>query len=148
MEEPPWRNKRKEPPTSTSSHAKKRSAPAVDAQEDAWVAEEDQFVLRQAKKKAALRVRAGRAKPIDWLAVTLSMIDPTVNPVDHAWEADDSAEMDMVDPEGVFEVLNQEQLEDLEEEISTYLTLEKHPKNREFWTVRYRLSYIQSGTTN
>jgi hypothetical protein len=137
MDAPPWR-KRKEPPTSTSSYSKKRSAPAVDAQEDAWVAEEDQFVLRQAKKKAALRVKSGRAKPIDWLAVTLSMIDPTVNPVDHAWEADDDdAEMDMVDPEGVFEILNQEQLGELEKDIGTYLTLEKHPKNREFWTVSF-----------
>jgi hypothetical protein len=96
-------------------------------------------VLRQAKKKAALRVKSGRAKPIDWLAVTLSMVDPSVNPIDHAWEADDSAEMDMVDPEGVFEVLNQEQLEELERDIGTYLALEKHVKNREFWTVRYHL---------
>lgn len=32
-----------------------------------WVAQEDIFVLKQAKKKAEIRVKEGRAKPIDWL---------------------------------------------------------------------------------
>src|SRR5689334_18300820 len=41
-----------------------------------WVSEEDSFVLKQAKKKAVIRVREGRAKPIDWLAVILRVIDP------------------------------------------------------------------------
>jgi len=135
MDAPPWRQRggslqSKKP---TSSIPKKRSAP-VDTQEEAWVAEEDQFVLRQAKKKAALRVKGGRAKPIDWLAVTLSIIDPTRNPVEH-WEDEDSSEMDLVDPEGVFEVLNQSQLEELERDIDIYLTLEKQKTNRDFWMV-------------
>ena len=30
-----------------------------------WVAQEDDFVLRQAKKKAEIRVKEGRPKPID-----------------------------------------------------------------------------------
>ena len=35
-----------------------------------WVSQEDTFVLKQAKKKAEIRVKEGRAKPIDYLAVT------------------------------------------------------------------------------
>ncbi|KAF2430376.1 putative cactin [Tothia fuscella] len=135
MEAPPWRRGDK-PAVSTQpayNNPRKRPAPADD-QEQAWVAEEDQFVLKQAKKKAALRVRGGRAKPIDWLAVTLSIIDPTVNPVDHHWEDEEKAEMDMVDPEGVFEALDQGQLEELEKDIDNYITLEKNQKNRDFWT--------------
>src|ERR1700716_4138317 len=42
-----------------------------DEKEREWVAQEDTFVLKQAKKKAEIRVKEGRAKPIDWLAVTL-----------------------------------------------------------------------------
>jgi hypothetical protein len=140
MEAPPWRRGDKPPPSATtvSHNPKKRPAPS-DAQEDAWVADEDQFVLRQAKKKAALRVKGGRAKPIDWLAVTLSIIDPTVKATDDIWEDEDSTEMDMVDPEGVFEMLNLAQLEELEKDIDNYVTLENNRKNRDFWTVR-RLS--------
>ena len=48
------RARREEYSSRTQQQSKKRG---IDAQEDAWVAEEDQFVLRQAKKKAALRVK-------------------------------------------------------------------------------------------
>ncbi|KAG5303113.1 NY-REN-24 antigen [Histoplasma capsulatum G186AR] len=95
-----------------------------------WVAQEDDFVLKQAKKKAEIRVKEGRAKPIDWLTITLRVIDPTRNPLDD--EIADS-ELDLIDPDGVFEGLSPNQLRDLEADIDTFLTLEKHPKNRDFW---------------
>lgn len=97
-----------------------------------WVAQEDTFVLKQAKKKAEIRVKEGRAKPIDWLAVTLRVIDPTRNPLDD--QIPDS-ELDLVDPEGVFEGLSQAQLSELEKDIDTFLTLETAPQNRDFWKV-------------
>lgn len=99
-----------------------------------WVAQEDTFVLKQAKKKAEIRVKEGRAKPIDWLAVTLRVIDPTRNPLDD--EIPDS-ELDLVDPEGVFEGLSQAQLAELEKDIDTFLTLETAPQNRDFWKVTF-----------
>lgn len=127
---PPWRSipvrappKPAPPPTIPS----KRSA---DTQEAAWVADEDRFVLQQAKKKAAIRVKGGRGRPIDWLAVTLRVIDPTKNVLDE--EVDDS-ELDIVDPEGVFEGLSDGQLEDLEKEIDIYLILETNGSNQDFW---------------
>lgn len=101
-----------------------------------WVAQEDDFVLKQAKKKAEIRVKEGRAKPIDWLTITLRVIDPTRDPLDD--EIADS-ELDLIDLDGVFEGLSPDQLRDLEADIDTFLTLEKHPKNRDFWKVYYHI---------
>ncbi|KAL4955858.1 mid region of cactin-domain-containing protein [Aspergillus filifer] len=95
-----------------------------------WVAQEDVFVLKQAKKKAEIRVKDGRAKPIDWLTVMLRVIDPTRNPLDD--EISDS-ELDLIDPEGVFEGLSQTQLGDLEKDIDTFLGLELNSQNRDYW---------------
>lgn len=97
-----------------------------------WVAQEDIFVLKQAKKKAEIRVKEGRAKPIDWLAVTLRVIDPTRDPLDD--EIADS-ELDLIDPDGVFEGLAQGQLAELEKDIETFLGLESNSQNRDFWKV-------------
>lgn len=107
-------------------------------QQRQWVAQEDTFVLKQAKKKAEIRVKEGRAKPIDWLAVTLRVIDPTRNPLDD--EISDS-DLDLIDPEGVFEGLSQTQLAELEKDIDTFLHLETTQKNRDFWKVRGTLNF-------
>ncbi|KKK24311.1 hypothetical protein P175DRAFT_0506608 [Aspergillus ochraceoroseus IBT 24754] len=101
-----------------------------DEQVREWVAQEDIFVLKQAKKKAEIRVKEGRAKPIDWLTVTLRVIDPTRNPLDD--EIADS-ELDLVDPDGIFEGLSPSQLLDLEKDIDTFLGLETNSQNRDFW---------------
>jgi hypothetical protein len=97
------------------------------------VADEDRFVLQQAKKKAALRVRGGRAKPIDWLAVTLRFIDPAEKSI--LDEEVEDHELDIVDPEGVLEGLDNGDLAELEKEIENYLTLETSKSNREYWNV-------------
>lgn len=115
-----------------------------DAQEAAWVAQEDAFVIKQAKKKAAIRVKEGRAKPIDWLAVILRVIDPDWDLLD-----DDlvDSEHDVVDPDGVFEGLSDAQLSELERDIDTYLTLETSRGNRDFWKVRvHGLRFLQALT--
>lgn len=87
-------------------------------------------MLKQAKKKAQIRVREGRAKPIDWLAVILRVIDPDRDLLD-----DDEYEVqtDVVDPEGVFEGLDDRQLEELCEEIQSYMTLETNKANQDYW---------------
>lgn len=105
------------------------------------MADEDRFVLQQAKKKAALRVRGGRAKPIDWLAVTLRFIDPAEKSI--LDEEVEDHELDIVDPEGVLEGLNNEELAELEKEIENYLTLETSKSNRDYWTVSV-CAYIAS----
>jgi hypothetical protein len=107
----------------------KRSA---DSQEEKWVAEEDIFVLKQAKKKAEIRVKDGRARPIDWLAVTLRLIDPDRDLLDD--EVPDS-DLDVVDPDGVFEGLSEQRLSELEKDIDTYIALERKKENRDYWNV-------------
>jgi hypothetical protein len=101
-----------------------------DEQTKKWVAQEDSFVLKQAKKKADIRVREGRAKPIDWLAVILRVIDPDRDLLD---DGEEEVHVDVVDPEGVFEGLNDAQLGELEGEIISYLALETNKKNRDYW---------------
>lgn len=95
-----------------------------------WVSKEDDFVLKQSKKKAHIRVREGRAKFIDWLAVTLSVIDTTTDPLE---DETDDAELDIVDPAGVFDGLSQSQLQDLGKDIDTYFALESNSGNRRYW---------------
>lgn len=98
-----------------------------------WVSKEDDFVLKQAKKKAQIRVREGRAKPIDWLAVILSVIDPTKDLLED--EGADS-ELDIMDPDGVIEDLSDKELRDLERDIESYVTLESNKANCAYWNVR------------
>lgn len=88
-------------------------------------------MLKQAKKKAGIRVREGRAKPIDWLAVILRVIDPDRDLLDD--DEEEEVQHDVVDPEGVFEGLNDAQLGELENEIGSYLTLETNKKNQDYW---------------
>jgi hypothetical protein len=129
---PPWRNERSNLPqrsapsatipakrsTDSRAHDKpaKRLANTTNAAEEAWVADEDRFVLAQAKKKAALRVKGGRAKPIDWLAVTLRFVDPTKELLDDEVEDHEL-----------------EDLSSLEKEIENYLMLETNRSNRDYW---------------
>ena len=98
-----------------------------------WVSQEDNFVLKQSKKKAQIRVREGRAKPIDWLAVTLSVIDSTIDPLE---EEGVESDVDVADPAGIFEGLSYSQLQDLGKEIESYLALESNRSNREYWNVK------------
>ena len=95
-----------------------------------WVSKEDGFVLKQSKKKAYIRVKEGRAKAIDWLAVTLGVIDPTKDLLEDD-EVDDDIEV--IDPSGVFEGLSLSQLQELGKDIDTYLSLELNNRNRRYW---------------
>lgn len=119
--------------TTSSSHDFRPSRHAQtieDEQTRQWVSQEDSFVLKQAKKKADIRVREGRAKPIDWLAIILRVIDPDRDLLD---EDEEDVQVDVVDPEGVFEGLDDLQLGELETDITSYLTLETNARNRDYW---------------
>ncbi|KAL8680315.1 MAG: hypothetical protein Q9186_003497 [Xanthomendoza sp. 1 TL-2023] len=95
-----------------------------------WVSKEDEFVLRQSKKKAHIRIKEGRAKSIDRLAVTLDVIDSTKDLLED--EGTDS-DVEVVNPAGVFEGLGLSQLQELGKEIQSYLTLETNSQNRKYW---------------
>jgi hypothetical protein len=95
-----------------------------------WVSQEDDFVLKQAKKKAEIRIREGRPKPIDWLCRTLRLIDTTRDPLDDEPEEE---ELEFVEPNGVLEDLTDTQLAEVQRDIDTYMGLEKLSRNVDFW---------------
>ncbi|PWW72209.1 hypothetical protein C7212DRAFT_303292 [Tuber magnatum] len=101
-----------------------------DEQMREWVNQEDTFVLKQAKKKAEIRVKEGRAKPIDWLAVNLRVIDKDRSPLDDEIADED---LDVIDPVSILDGLDEKQLEELETEIDAYILLETNGNNREYW---------------
>lgn len=96
----------------------------------AWVSKEDEFVLKQSKKKAHIRVREGRAKSIDWLAVTLDVVDTSKDLLE---DDGDEPDVDIVDPAGIFEGLGPTELQELGKEIQSYLILETSRQNRTYW---------------
>ncbi len=98
-----------------------------------WVSKEDEFVLQQSKKKAHIRVKEGRAKSIDWLAVTLGVIDSTRDLVE---DDNDESDVEIVDPAAIFQGLIASQLQELGKDIATYMTLESNHSNRRYWNVK------------
>jgi hypothetical protein len=102
-----------------------------DEQSEQFVADEDKFVLRQAKKKADIRVRENRAKPIDYLAFGLRFIDPDRDAFD---DDDADVEIPLPSPESVIQGLDDAQLKELEEDIRSYHTLETNERNKDYWT--------------
>ncbi|KAK4057670.1 hypothetical protein OIO90_001318 [Microbotryomycetes sp. JL221] len=105
----------------------------------AWIDKEDDFHLEQAKRRAEIRVRERRAKPIDYLALNLKWSQPPLQPGDEGYdehaEQDDGAglEVDLDEPYAIFDNLTLEDAEELHEDIKMYLSLEKAEQNLEFW---------------
>ncbi|KAJ9662776.1 hypothetical protein H2198_001225 [Neophaeococcomyces mojaviensis] len=95
-----------------------------------FLAKEGQFVLHQKRKAAEIRVKEGRARPIDWLAVNLRIIDPVEDLINDDIRDDDG---DYVDPAGVIEALSASQLSDIRKDIDEFLDLEHNKSNREYW---------------
>lgn len=120
----------------TTERAQKEQVRLNQIQEDEksreWVAQEDDFVLKQAKKRAEIRVKEGRAKPIDWLAVGIQIVDATRNPLDDEL---DLTKIDILDPSRVLEEVSEEHLSELDKDIDTFLHLEKNAQNKDYWRV-------------
>ncbi|GAA5846920.1 hypothetical protein JCM5353_006018 [Sporobolomyces roseus] len=111
---------------------------AESAQMAAWIDREDDFHLEQSKKRAEIRVRERRAKPIDFLALNLKWSQPPLQPGDEGYdeeEEDDGMglEVDIEEPYSIFEHLTLEDAEELHEDIKMYLSLEKVDSHQEFW---------------
>ena len=116
-----------------------------------WVAKEDDFYLEQSRKRAVIRVRENRAKPIDLMAINLKWVDPTqktaqeqpdlehptegVGKEEDEDEEDDEAdlEIDLEEPYLLFDSLDLAETEELHQDIQMYLSLEKREQNLDFW---------------
>ncbi|KAK9359843.1 cactus-binding C-terminus of cactin protein-domain-containing protein [Lipomyces starkeyi] len=96
-----------------------------------WVAGEDAFALRQAKKGAMIRVKENRARPVDWLAINLRVVDEDKDVYDS--DLLDCLEIEIPVPYTVIEGLNFAEIQKLESDIENYLKLEKKGSNHEFW---------------
>ena len=73
-------------------------------------------------------------------AVTLQHLDPTRDPLD---DDEEDEEVDIVDPEGVFEGLNSGQLTELEKHIDTYIALESNGNNLDFGNGSNNMSIVR-----
>lgn len=115
------------PPPATNNH---KTWKTQDEQSEEFVAGEDKFVLRQSKKKADIRVRERRAKPADFLAFNLRWVDEDRDALD-----DDEADVaiNVPRPAKLIAGLSERQLDGVEAEIKSYLTLETSARNLEYW---------------
>ncbi|PVD20121.1 hypothetical protein C0Q70_20615 [Pomacea canaliculata] len=84
-----------------------------------WEKQEDSFHLKQAKLRSEIRIKDGRAKPIDLLAKYISA-------------EDDELAVEMHEPYTYLYGLTMSDLEDLLEDIRVYLELEQG-KNADYW---------------
>ncbi|KAI2604423.1 mid region of cactin-domain-containing protein [Hypoxylon fragiforme] len=101
-----------------------------DEQSRQFVADEDKFVLKQSKKKADIRVREGRAKPIDLLAFNIRYVDTDRDVFDDD-EAD--VDIDVPAPISIINGLKESELDELDGDITSYYTLESNKMNRDYW---------------
>ncbi|XP_015221015.2 splicing factor Cactin [Lepisosteus oculatus] len=84
-----------------------------------WAEQEDNFHLQQAKLRSKIRIRDGRAKPIDLLAKYISA-------------EDDDLAVEMHEPYTFLNGLTVSDMDDLLEDIKVYMELEQG-KNVDFW---------------
>ncbi|KAF7721123.1 hypothetical protein EC973_005388 [Apophysomyces ossiformis] len=98
------------------------------AQMGDWQAKEEEFHLEQAKRRAEIRIKEGRAKPIDILAMNLRLS----NEPDKV-EENVELEIDLEEPYTIFDNLTLEETEELHQDIQMHLNLEKNEKTLEFW---------------
>ncbi|KAI8585640.1 mid region of cactin-domain-containing protein [Geranomyces variabilis] len=95
-----------------------------------WEAKENEFHLSQAKTRAQIRIKEGRAKPIDILAINLSL----AGDAKLAQEFDAMGlEMGVDEPYLIFRNLDRDEVEELHKDIQLYLSLESEENNRRFW---------------
>ncbi|KAJ9478339.1 hypothetical protein PHBOTO_001911 [Pseudozyma hubeiensis] len=110
---------------------------AESAQMASWVAKEDDFHLEQAQRRAVIRVKENRAKPIDLLSINLKWADPNIIAEQEGKQDDDDdeagLEIDLDEPYTIFEHLTLEDTQELHQDIQIYLQLEKNDSNLDFW---------------
>lgn len=108
-----------------------------------FLAQEGQFVLRQKRKAAEIRVKENRAKAMDWLTVNLRIIDPITDLINDTVQDDD---LEYTNPEQVVENLSTTDLTNIRKEIDEMLALERSSIGKEYWrTMRVLCKNRQNG---
>jgi hypothetical protein len=112
---------------------KQREIERMEAQRDAdraqfgdWEAKEDEFQLSQAKVRAEIRIREGRPRPVDRLAMTFQLSkSPEL--------FEKGFDVDSKEPFRLLERLDMDELVQTTRDIELYLWLEQEPENQQFW---------------
>eukprot|EP00741_Cyanophora_paradoxa_P022631 tig00021493_g21856.t1 len=84
-----------------------------------WEKKEDEFHLKQAIIRSEIRIKEGRAKPIDIIAKNLHL--------------DKDFDIEMNEPYKIFKGLPVAEIEELKADIATHLELDQEKGHREFW---------------
>lgn len=92
-----------------------------------WERREEEFHLNQAKRRAEIRIRAGRPKPVDLLAMNLKLLDEKEE------EDGKGLKLEVDEPHTIVERLKLAECEELIEDVEMYLGMEVDGRNREFW---------------
>ncbi|KAJ1829769.1 hypothetical protein LPJ56_000081 [Coemansia sp. RSA 2599] len=97
-----------------------------------WERREEEFYLQQAKRRAEIRIRDNRPKPIDIMAMNLRLANEKIDD----GELDDIAavriESDAA-PDAMVDELSAKECEELIQDVEMYLSLETNSRNIEFW---------------
>lgn len=91
-----------------------------------WERKDDEFHLEQTKKRAKIRLKEGRAKPIDILAKNLQMIDENDSEL-----LEGGFEVEMSEPYSIFTGLPLPELESLRADITSYVQI--RDRHIDFW---------------
>ncbi|KAF9110972.1 hypothetical protein BGX27_005572 [Mortierella sp. AM989] len=97
-----------------------------------WQAQEEEFHLKQAKKRAEIRIKSNRAKPIDILAMNIKLITQDGDDMGED-EEDIGLEIDVEEPYTIFDNLSLEEVEELLHDIKFYLSIDKNEQSVDFW---------------
>lgn len=116
------------------THMSRAQQQLEDKQAQKWVAGEDEFALKQMKHGAMIRVKENRARPIDWLAANLKMIEADAKSVYDDLEFDEAQEFEMPVPFAIVEELEgMKDVRELVEDIEEYEKVDTRMPNKEFW---------------
>lgn len=107
----------------------RRMTAADDAASAEWIAQEDAFMLQQAKTRAAIRQRERRAKPIDIAVLNLLCSDPA-----GADAADEELDQELGAPYDVLQTLLPSELDELYDDASAFARLERDPRAMSYWS--------------
>lgn len=126
-----------------------RNNEAENEQLQRWVADEDDFVAEQAYRRAEIRIKEGRADPVDMLAGNLRILDRGKK---IKAEVEDvlPSEIQPCEPLTLIDTLSFDQLRKLLSDINLMLELTKDNVKRQYWTTLsalcdVKINYMQNG---
>ncbi|KAG0201193.1 hypothetical protein BGX28_005915 [Mortierella sp. GBA30] len=97
-----------------------------------WQAQEEEFHLKQAKRRAEIRIKSNRAKPIDILAMNIKLVSEKEEKEEED-EDDLGLEIDVDEPYTIFDNLGLDDVQELFHDIKFYLSLDKDENSVDFW---------------